>query len=489
MVPYSQHRALGSSPAQAPAVRRWSGALSVPRRDLIVFLVAAVLRIAWVLGLPAKLTWVDEQQFVDIGRALAAGHGYLSDSYRANPVLPAYLALAFRIFGDGYLAARIGQALLGALTCVLVGRIARRIDGEPAGSIAGGLAALYLPHIYLAGVFYVDALVTFFSAVAILLVLRATVRRGAIDWLAAGVVLGVTVLTRPVYLACLPSLCAWWLWRNRASRQAAAQCLALALGVAATLLPWSVRNHRVYHHPILVSSGFGTKFWEGNNPLSYGDADDRDLRPGGDVWQERLARLPAGEQRAITDAYRPVLDAMNARLAQGEDPYVVTDGILLPIALRHVREHPVRTAKLFALKLGTLYSAFSKTLTQNRDTSRLHRVLAAVTFYPLLALAAVGAVVGVRRPARGGVVLLLVLIGAVSSAYALLDTCTRFRLPLDPFLAVLAALPLAAAWQRIVGRRSSPGPAPGSAWSPPLGWANGVLLIATGLALVLATLA
>ena len=462
--------------------------MALPRVDLVVFLVAAVLRLAWVLGLPDALTWIDEQQFVDIGRALAAGHGYVSDSYRANPVLPAYLALVFRTFGDGYLAARVGQALLGALTCVLVARVARRIDGEPAAAIAGGLAALYLPHVYLTGVFYVDTLVTFFSAVTTLLVLRATTRHGMADWVVAGVALGITALTRPLYVAYLPPVCVWWLWR-RGSPRAAAQCLAFVLGVAATILPWTARNYRVYHRPILVSSGFGTKLWEGNNPLAYGDADDRDLRPYGDVWRKRLAHLPAGEQRALVAAYAPVLDAIESRIEAGEDPFVVTDSILLPIAVRHMREHPGRTVELFVRKLVTLYSAFSKTLTQNHDTSRRNKLLAALAFYPLLALATAGAVVGVRRRARVGVV--LVLLGAISGAYALLDTCTRFRLPLDPFLAVLAALPLAAAWQRMVGRRRpAPGPAPGRAWSPPLGWVNGVLLlVATSLVPCMAALA
>ena len=55
------------------------------------------------------LTWDDEREFTQVARHLVAGDGFVASSYRANPVLPVYLAAVFRVFGESYAVARLGQ--------------------------------------------------------------------------------------------------------------------------------------------------------------------------------------------------------------------------------------------------------------------------------------------------------------------------------------------------------------------------------------------
>ena len=62
--------------------------------------------------------WIDEKQYAEIARHLAAGEGYVASSYRANPIVPAYLAAFSTMFGSAPIYPRIGQALIGALGCV-----------------------------------------------------------------------------------------------------------------------------------------------------------------------------------------------------------------------------------------------------------------------------------------------------------------------------------------------------------------------------------
>ena len=57
-----------------------------------IFAIALLLRIAWIVTLGDKLVWPDEQEFGAIAEQLVAGNGYVSNSYRANPVVPVYLA-------------------------------------------------------------------------------------------------------------------------------------------------------------------------------------------------------------------------------------------------------------------------------------------------------------------------------------------------------------------------------------------------------------
>jgi 4-amino-4-deoxy-L-arabinose transferase-like glycosyltransferase len=420
--------------------------------DLLVFILALAGRLAWIVTRDETLAWIDEQQFIDIARHLSAGEGYVSDSFRANPILPAFVSVVFRVFGPSLLYPRIAQAILGALTCVLIARIGRRVGGERAGLVAGLLSALYLPHVYLSGVFYVDVVLTFLSAVLVLFLMRAGADGRLGDVVGAGVALGLVTLTRPLYLAYLPAPCLLWLWAGRRRPvRALVRCAVFTVCTILTILPWTLRNHAVYGRVVPVSTGFGTKLWEGNNPAARGDADDRDLRWTRGDWNARLAGLPAAEREALNRRYEQVSRDVQARRERGDDDYLAMDPILLPIALEYMRENPGHTAWLYGQKLLTLYSAFTRTWTENPDTSVRNQWVAALTFYPLLALAVVGAAMGIRRRAPLGA--MLALVATVSLTYALLNTCTRFRLPLDPFFTVLAAFPLVWAWDRFGARR------------------------------------
>src|SRR5512145_2654782 len=89
---------------------------------VLLFLIAAVLRVGWVVarfsGDRAELLqYPDEEAYVDLARSLAAGEGLVDEfGYRATymPAYPAFLAV-FMGLGQPLFWARLVQALLGAL--------------------------------------------------------------------------------------------------------------------------------------------------------------------------------------------------------------------------------------------------------------------------------------------------------------------------------------------------------------------------------------
>jgi hypothetical protein len=198
-----------------------------------------------------------------------------------------------------------------------------------------------------------------------------------------------------------------------------------------------------------VSSGLGTKLWQGNNEGAVGDADDRDMSFRKEIWKARIRALAEPERSAIEARYREVERRIAALQAARGDAYDASDAVLGPLAVEYIRTHPLRTIELFVKKLGTLFLPFSKTLVTNPDTSLRNRVLAALAYLPVLALAPIG--VWLSRGRARGLPIVYGLIVALASAYALLTTCTRFRLPLDPYLIVFAAVALVELWQRRIG--------------------------------------
>lgn len=413
-----------------------------------VFVLACVVRLGWVATLGPALVWPDEEEFVGIARHLAAGDGYVSVSYRANPILPAYLAAVFHVFGESYPAARVGQAIMGALTCVLVAATGMRLLGVAVGTIAGLMLAVYLPHVYLSGVFYAECLFTLLIASTVYAAVRSIDAPRPLPWLVAtGLSFALTTLSRPIFLAYLPFLVAAVVY---ASRGALARKLVMAttLVVATVLgiLPWSLRNYLVLGRPVLVSTGFGTKLWQGNNEGAVGDADDRELSFRQDVWHERIAAYPEPERSAIEARYREAAHRIDALRAASGDDYTATDAVLGPLAWEHIRTHPLRTIELFVRKLGTLYLPFSKTLVTNEHTTSRNQWLAALAYVPVLLLAVAGICFSAGR--HPGLWILYGLIASVTAAYGVLTACTRFRLPLDPYLVVFAAATVVELWSR-----------------------------------------
>lgn len=427
------------------------------RRDLLqrfdtrawwwVFGTAIALRVVWVLTLNETLTWADERVFAKIALGMAHGNGYVSDSYRANPGLPFYLSLVFRLFGENYLVARLGQCVLGAFTCLLVGWAAETAVSRRVGVLSGLLLAVYPQHVYLAGVFYVDCLLTFLLSLTVYLVVRTTEMTSGWPALATGIALGATVLTRSTFILFAPCVVLAWLCGMRAPwKQKLLACIALAVGMMALVLPWTWRNYHVFGKPVLVSSGFYTMMWRGNSELADGGPFDRDRMWFSPEWNERLRELPVDEQRALTEKYERIDDAIHRRSAELGDEALATDEILKPVAIELMVSNPKRTVALFLSKVATLYSAFSSTHSTNPHTTGKVKLVAAVTFYPLLALGLAGALIGLPQwrellPVYG-------LIGIVTISHGLLMAATRYRLPIDPFWIIFASLAMVWGWDR-----------------------------------------
>jgi hypothetical protein len=411
-----------------------------------ILLLGLALRAGWVLTLDDRLIWDDEGEYVAIARSLAAGEGYVATSYRRNPVLPAYLALAFRVFGDGYLAPRLGQALLGAATGVVLYRIGATAVSPAAGIVTGLLYAVYPAHVYVAGVFYPTCVATFLLALAVLLATREPVRPGGLGRAGAcGVLVGLAALALPTLLVVGPGIIlAWLTGRPRLAPRRVAACAALVGGAAMAILPWTLQNHARYGRFVLISSGSGVTLWKGNNELADGGPDDRFLDWGRAIWSERLAALDGGARREIEAKYEPIRAEAAARERQTGDYYLALDAILARVARDYMRAHPGVTLRRCGRRLVTLFSAFSRT--HSERISARGTTLAAITFYPVLALALFGMVFGLgRAPALAAPMAVVV---SVTMVYTVMTSCTRFRLPLDPFLLLFAAVALhgARAW-------------------------------------------
>ncbi|MCK4341407.1 MAG: glycosyltransferase family 39 protein [Phycisphaerae bacterium] len=260
--------------------------------SVFVFIVAAGLRSAHysaVRGTPFHdhhLHLFDAAYYDLLARHAIADGGLSDDVYFMAPLYPYVLAGVYRTIGGlsaealhsstGYgpeihVAAYV-QCLWGALTCVLIYWLGRRLGGNAVGIIAGLAAACYGPFIFHDSLLLATQLITFVNVAAMLVLLRAA-RGGALGWwLFGGLLLGLCGLAHGTALLLLPGVVLWILvgvpaqgWKEKLVRCAAVCGVAGACIVAVT-----IRNYVVGRDWVLLTSNSGLTFYIGNSPAATG---------------------------------------------------------------------------------------------------------------------------------------------------------------------------------------------------------------------------
>lgn len=193
----------------------------------------------------------------------------------AIPPLYSYaLAAVYGLIGRGYLQLGLFHILLDVFCISAIFAIGRRLfqNGEWVGTLAGLLYALY-PYLVFQNLTLIDT--PFFMAVlyAFIWVVMLLREREALDrttWLLSilgGVLLGLSMLTRPIvpFLAVFVAL--WFLFRL-SLWQSILRLLPVAVISLLVLVPWIVRNYAVFDAFVPMTTTSGANFWQGNNPLT-----------------------------------------------------------------------------------------------------------------------------------------------------------------------------------------------------------------------------
>ncbi len=286
------------------------------------------------------------------------------------PGYPAFLAAIFAFAGKSPRAVMLAQCLMDVAGCFLIALIAERL--APAESrrrvfIAGLWLAVLCPFTAnYPAVVLTETLVTFLTALAILVLLETDLGRRATNgaavyvskgffvnpWLLAGVVVGFGTLVRPETPLLLISaglvLCGRW-WRPRDWLKLARAGIFLGLGVLLPLFPWAARNWRVLHKVQFLAPRYSELPGE-YTPLGLTDWTSTWLWRFRDVYRvtwkvndEPISAddLPASaydspEERARVEA---LFEKYNESLTM--DPEV--DSQFREIARERTERHPLRT--------------------------------------------------------------------------------------------------------------------------------------------------
>jgi hypothetical protein len=220
------------------------------RRSVGVTLAVVGLAIATRLGAAAflgdRLLFDDEAIYYDAAGRLVDGAGF-GERFRNAPGFPVVLAVFHAAGADSVVGTRMAQAVLTGAGAAVVLALAGMTVGPGAAVVAGLFYALDPLLVMAGGLLYPEAAAAVVLAAAVMATFAAADRHGLGRPAAAGLLLGVLTLLRPVAPVLAPVLAGWILVQGRAApRRRLVQAVALVLGCAVLPGAWTYRNYRVH---------------------------------------------------------------------------------------------------------------------------------------------------------------------------------------------------------------------------------------------------
>lgn len=375
--------------------------------------------------------WYHEQ-----ARLLADGEGFahpfqyletgdVIPSALHPPLYPGVLGLFSFVGLDTVTAHRLISGVIGVLAVLAVGLLARRLGGDRVGLIAAGLAAVY-PALWINdGMLQPESLLALLTVLVLWAAFRLdedpTSRRVAI----LGGLVGLATLTRPEMLLYAPLLVLPLVLR-RGELAWGDRWRRVLVGAGATLLvlaPWLVLNQARFGQPSLTNSQ-GSVIAESSCDSTY------------------YGEFIGYQANCHPDFPLPI---------EFEDE-VEREAELFDQAFPYVTDHLERVPLVALARSGRiweLYAPRQNAFLNNWYEGRGQRASQAAVAAHFLALPfAVAGAVALRR--RGLTLLpMLVPIVAVTITAAATFGLTRYRVPADVVIVVLAALGIDLLWRRL----------------------------------------
>lgn len=258
-------------------VKQLRGIVCLPAWQQIVALVglAVLLRVGIVMAFPnhpvtgLNLNSNAKRYYLPIARNLTAGRAYNTpESATLSKIAPAYpyfMSAVFHLFGESLTALRVAQCILDALTVGLLFGVARLVFGKRTACLAGLAACFYPFSIYFCFSVSTETLFTFLLIAFALVTVKALQTDDWLVFAGAGVLLGLTTLTRATTQLFPLVLVATVLWVKGFEWQRVARCGVLVAAFVLVILPWTVRNYLALGDFIPVSTGTGSVLLQGSD--------------------------------------------------------------------------------------------------------------------------------------------------------------------------------------------------------------------------------
>ena len=424
-----------------------------------VFVLALFIRLINLALLTGRNSFAEQDTFAywALGAALAKPESFwptLSATTDRMPIYPLLLAGVQHVLGDAPRVVALIQAVIDAATCALIAALGALISPR-VGLIAGILAALSLTLIVFSTQILTDSLFLFFFAAMLLagahFLRRPTIKLATCAGLGGGLALATRPAVAMLLVAAVPVVFAVALVQRRGLVAALAAAVAFGIAAAAPISPVLLRNAIQYgSYGITSQTGDYLAFWI--VPLVT-------ERAAGIPYQTTFERMETRYRQASSAESNPFRrSAIASRLARDEMARLPTiaiakawlEGMVVnlaaPALLSDPRVRALPKPSFYNTPGGSLWEKARNYLFDDPGRYQFLLILGLIAMLPFLALEGIGFVMLARTTPWAAV-----FAGGVLAYFLLLNgpiAAPKYRLPMEPVLIVLAAIPLARVAER-----------------------------------------
>jgi 4-amino-4-deoxy-L-arabinose transferase-like glycosyltransferase len=368
-------------------------------------------------------------EMAGLGYSLATGRGFGSPfggetgpSAWTAPIYPWITSLAFRIFGPLSYASAFAMLTFNSIFCALTSwtiyRIASRVFDETVAVWSGWVWALF-PTVMFWSVIWIweTSLSAFLLSLLFLVTLEMEGDDRLSSWLGYGLLWGILALTNTSGLAWLPFAGCWLAYQlHHRRKRYLFPVVASAVIFWASLMPWLVRDYKVFGKPIFIRGDLGVELRSGNNEQADGGyiASYNPDNKGAMYWQYKR---------------------------MGEAAFVEEQG---DIAKEWIAANPQRFAELTVLRVIYFWAGLPRTGFGQEARNLL---------LALSSLLAIGGLLLALKRRVHGAFLFATLIVFYPLIYYITFPSARYRHAIEPELIVLAVYLIVAVCAGVRSRR------------------------------------
>jgi hypothetical protein len=441
----------------------WHRATAHPLKTVFVLaLLVRLTNLALLRGDVSFFAELDAHGYWDLGASLTEPATFwlnFSAMTDRMPLFPLLLAGVQSTLGDVPRAVALIDCMIDAGTCVLIAGLGALIS-PLVGLIAGILAALSVTLIVYSSQMLTDALFLFFFTAMLLagarFLLRPTIGLAGLAGLAGGLALATRPAIAVLLVAAVPLVFVIAVVQRRGLRPALAAALLFAIAAATPVAPVLLRNAVQYGTFSLTSqTGDHLAFWI--VPLVTQRADGTPYQASVDRmearYRQRVAERSPGSERGPfrrSAILAEVAREEMARLPLAAYAKAWLEGMVVnlvaPALLADPRVRALPKPSFYGTPGASLWERARHYLFDDPGAYQVLLVIGVIGMLPFLALEAIGLVM-LARTLRWAAV----FAGGVLAYFLLLSgpvAAPKYRVPMEPVLIVLAALPLARLVQR-----------------------------------------
>ena len=282
----------------------------------------------------------DVTYYQEWAQDIAKGNWLGDKTFFGLPLYPYFLAVLFRLALGHLEIVRLFHMILGALNCVLLFTVGKRIFSQRVGWAAAVFAASNFTLIYYDWLMMPVTILISLSLFLLYYLANDLLKDRPREWFLFGMMAGLTALGDGkmlifILLLGLGVLIRWpYVWRTKFLKI----LLPLGLGTAVILFSVALRNRIIGGDWTMISAQSGLSFYTGNNPLATGVYDHPAfLRPSHQGQDE--------DQRIIAEKIA------RKQLSPQEISHFWQDK-----ALRFIRQHPDQYLRLLLRKTRLFFT-------------------------------------------------------------------------------------------------------------------------------------